>query len=657
MRKKRFSLPLYLYFTLLAVGLVIITGQVLLHYGDLLPGMWEFVLLVFGAGAIALLVSRRIVAPLSQLAREAEAARRFDFSDHPLIRSQVREIDELGAAFDLMRDAVRRFLRLNRRLAMETDFETLRPWLLDKLVDIADAKGGVLYLMDAVSGEVKATALDLEGAKAKPAHGIPPLQQHAMPGLMQLACSRMQPLSGQFKPDELIALGLSAELCGLNALALPLCDRNTQMLGMLLLFKDGEVDPANISFIEALTASAITSLETQELFRAQKAMVEATIHMVANAIDAKSQYTGGHCSRVPELTFMLARAACDAKEGPYADFNLTGEQWEALHIAGWLHDCGKVTTPEYVVDKATKLETIYNRIHEIRTRFEVLKRDADIAYWRGLAEGGAAEALAAQRDALWAQLDAEFAFVARCNVGAEFFSQDDQKRLQDIASRRWLRTLDNQLGLSRDELARYPEQTAPLPVEEALLADLPQHRIPRPASECIAEDHPLGFKMTVPELLYHHGELHDLCISRGTLTEEERYKINQHIVQTIIMLSGLPLPKHLHTVPDIAGGHHEKMDGTGYPRRLQKEQLKPEARMMAIADIFEALTAGDRPYKQGKTLSEAMGIMAKMCQQQHIDAELFELFLRSGVYRDYAQRYMKPEQMDDVDVDALLAEV
>ena len=325
-----------------------------------------------------------------------------------------------------------------------------------------------------------------------------------------------------------------------------------------------------------------------------------------------------------------------------------------MHIAAWLHDCGKVTTPEYVVDKATKLETIHDRIHEVRMRFEVLKRDAEIAYWRGLAQGGDEPALRATRDAAWSRLDEEFAFVASCNTGGEFLSAERQERLRQIGAQGWWRTLDDRLGLSRDELARRPEGPASLPVEEHVLADKPEHRIPRPAGEGMAPDNPWGFRMDVPELLYDRGELHNLTVSRGTLSAEERYKINEHIVQTIVMLTQLPFPRHLQSVPEIAGGHHEKMDGTGYPRGLKREEMSPVARMMAIADIFEALTAADRPYKSGKTLSQALAIMAKMRNDQHIDPELFELFLRSGVYREYAGRFMRAEQIDDVVIEDYL---
>ena len=647
------SLPLYLHITLLSVGLVAVTGLVLRHFGDAIPGIGEFGLLLGTVAVVALVASRRIAAPLAELAKQAEAVRRFDFGDHPQLRSSVQEIDQLGGAFDLMRDAVRRFLRINRRLATETDFDALQPWLLDKMVDIAGARGGVLYLVDAGDDTLAATALDAEGGKASGMPGLPRLQQAALPQLMGNARATLQPANGRMSAVELASLGLDARFAAFGTLALPLRDRREQLLGMLLLFKD-EIEAANASFIEALAASAATALETQELLRAQKALLEATIRMVAGAIDAQSPYTGGHCERVPELTFMLARAACAAADGPYAGFDLDTEQWEALHIAAWLHDCGKVTTPEYVVDKATKLETVNDRIHEIRTRFEVLKRDAEIAYWRSVAQGGDEPALQARRDALLATLDEEFAFVATCNVGGEFLSPDKQARLREIGARRWQRTLDDRIGLSRDELARKPPQAMPLPAEETLLADKPEHRIARPESERIPADNRWGFRMDVPELLYNRGELHNLSISRGTLTAEERYKINEHMVQTIVMLGELPFPRHLRAVPEIAGGHHEKMDGTGYPKRLARDELSPLARMMAIADIFEALTAADRPYKPGKTLSEALSIMAKMRQDQHIDPELFEVFLRSGVHHDYAQRFMRAEQVDAVRIEDYL---
>jgi hypothetical protein len=252
-----------------------------------------------------------------------------------------------------------------------------------------------------------------------------------------------------------------------------------------------------------------------------------------------------------------------------------------------------------------------------------------------------------------ATLDEEFAFVAACNEGREFMAPEHVARLKAIAARTWQRTLDNRLGVSHEEalrLARSPPE--PLPVTEQLLCDRPDHVIERGSQDRMPPDNPWGFRLDVPEHLYDRGEIRNLCVARGTLTEEERYKINDHIAQTIIMLTKLPFPKHLKSVPELAGGHHEKMDGTGYPKRLSRGDMSVQARIMAIADIFEALTATDRPYKKGKRLSEAIAIMARMKKERHIDPDLFDLFLESGVYRAYADRYMDRHYIDDVDVKA-----
>lgn len=410
--------------------------------------------------------------------------------------------------------------------------------------------------------------------------------------------------------------------------------------------------------IEALASQAAVCVERTQLFENQERLIDAIIAILAGAIDAKSPYTGGHCSRVPELAQMLAKEAAACSSGPLAAFGFADEDaWREFRIGAWLHDCGKVTTPEYVVDKATKLETNYNRIHEIRTRFEVLLRDAEIARLQGLLAGGDAEALAASYEARRRQLEDDFAFVAASNLGAEAFDAGKAARLQQIARQSWQRHFDDTLGLAWEEHGRRTEggcrPAETLPVEEPLLADKPWHRVPRPAQQRPDPRH--GFRLPVPELLYNLGELTNLSVSRGTLTEEERYVINDHIVQTIQMLEGLPFPRKLARVAEIAGGHHETLDGRGYPRGLTAEQLSIPARILAIADIFEALTAADRPYKRAKTLSESVEILAGFRDRRHIDPDLFALFLRSGVYRTYAEAFLKPEQLDDVDIERYLS--
>jgi HD-GYP domain-containing protein (c-di-GMP phosphodiesterase class II) len=447
-------------------------------------------------------------------------------------------------------------------------------------------------------------------------------------------------------------------------LAVPMKNSQGEVIGVLQLLnaedtKTGEVIPFGGDIqplIEALASQAAVALDNKQLLDAQKALLDSFIELIGSAIDSKSPYTGGHCQRVPELTKMLAAAACEETDGPYADFDLTEDEWYELHIAAWLHDCGKVTTPEYVVDKATKLETIYDRIHEIRTRFEVIKREAEIEYLKAVIDDkGDTDSLRADLDARLAQLDDDFAFIAESNIGGEFMAPERIERVKEIAGITWTRTLDNRIGVAHEEKIRWDRTLAPdLPVQENLLSDRDDHIFYREEGQAEPADDPHGFKLDMPELKFNLGEIYNLCIGRGTLTAEERFKINDHIVQTIIMLEQLPFPEHLKRVPEYAGGHHEKMDGTGYPKKLNKDDMSTPAKIMAIADIFEALTAADRPYKLPKKLSASVEIMSFMKKDAHIDADLFELFLTSGVYKVYADKFLKPEQLDDVDISQYL---
>nr|WP_316639994.1 HD domain-containing phosphohydrolase [uncultured Roseateles sp.] len=615
------------------------------------------------------LVSR----PLEQLAREAETIRRFDFGGPDPARSRIREVDRLALAMTGMKHTLSRFMEISSALSAERQFDTLLQRILTETISVAGATGGALHLLSTDGTRLEPMGVRLHGAPGEPA------------ALIEWRLDDADSLSAAVqavRQDRMISLDLhwedpaqlahySAVFMGLNTtsfrlVALPLKNRQNEVVGTLSLSfvpdenhgadRPQDLSPSRKAFIEALAGPAAVAIDNQLLLRARKELLESFIQLVAGAIDAKSPYTGAHCQRVPELTKMLARAACDAGSGPFAAFNLDDDGWEALHIAGWLHDCGKVTTPEFVVDKATKLETINDRIHEVRMRFELLKREALLARYEALLSP---QDLEQTRQALapeLAQLDQEFAFVAACNQGGETMSEAQLARLREIGARRWTRTLDDRLGLSSDELKRKAARPAAvLPVQEALLADKPEHVLPRPERERPPEANPLGFKLQVPEHLYNRGELYNLSVARGTLTEEERYKINDHIVQTIKMLNELPLPRHLRNVPEIAGGHHEKMDGSGYPRGLTREQMSVPARMMAVADVFEALTADDRPYKKGKPLSEALDIMATMRREQHIDGELFELFLRSGVCMDYARRFLHPEQIDVGELEVYLA--
>ncbi|MDY7560502.1 HD domain-containing phosphohydrolase [Pseudomonas sp. 10B1] len=614
-------------------------------------------------------ISRIMVKPLRELVSEADAIRGFDFTHPASHRSLVLEVDQLSLSMARMKATLVSFLRITASLSAETHFDTLLQKLLCETVTINQAQAGLIYLVNSESGYLEPSGLIVLGVQNEPQRygiGAHDLNNRQLPGwLQQLITGKSSTVValGFEQADDLQGLMQAIEAPRVHLLAIHLSNQHGETIGVLNLIHTDtgtrsdleKISPERVAFTEAVSGAAAICIESQRLQARQKLLLDSFIQLIAGAIDAKSPYTGGHCQRVPVLTLMLARAAAASQQPAFLDFHPTEDEWETLHIAAWLHDCGKVTTPEYVVDKATKLETLHNRIHEIRTRFEVLKRDAWITYWQGLAMGGDSLELATTRDVELTELDDDFSFVACSNLGAEAMDDSDLHRLQQIAARSWMRTLDDRIGVSWEENNRQSRQpVTALPARETLLADRPEHLIERAEAEDIPADNPWGFKLDVPRYKFNHGELYNLSIRRGTLTHEERYIINHHMVQTILMLSRLPFPAHLKGVAEIAGGHHEKMDGTGYPKRLKRAEMSIAARMMAIADIFEALTAADRPYKKGKSLSEALSIMAQMCVDEHIDPPLFELFIQADIFQRYAESFLQPQQIDAVDKTSLL---
>jgi response regulator RpfG family c-di-GMP phosphodiesterase len=341
------------------------------------------------------------------------------------------------------------------------------------------------------------------------------------------------------------------------------------------------------------------ALTNKRLVEELKTLFEAFIQLIATAIDKKSEYTGGHCARVPVITMMLADEVASTTKGTYKDFSMGEKQRYELYIAAWLHDCGKVATPPHVVDKGTKLETIFDRIELIRTRMELLKRDAEIAFLKRQLNGQSMDTYDKTYTDTIEQINENMSFLESCNIGGEFMKPELQEKVRSIA--------EEKLNLHGKE--------------QNILTD---------------------------------EEVQNLNIPKGTLLPEEREIINDHIVITIEMLEQLPYPKYLKNVPEFAGGHHEKMDGTGYPKGLKSNQMSTQAKIMAIADIYEALTAADRPYKEGKKLSQAMRIMGFMKNDYHIDEELFEIFVRTGVYKTYADEYIAKTQIDPVDEEAVI---
>ena len=390
-------------------------------------------------------------------------------------------------------------------------------------------------------------------------------------------------------------------------LTVPMKDHEGEIIGVLQLInaKDratGKIVPFSETderLAQSLASQAAVALTNRLLIIQLENLFESFIQLLNQAIDEKSAYTGGHCHRVPILTMLLAEAANRTAAGPLAGWQMTDKDRYELKIAALLHDCGKVTTPVHVVDKATKLQTIYDRIDLIDTRFEVIKRDAEIELLRAKGSAAPAEAKAldeAHRERL-RKIEDDRWFLRICNVGSEAMQPGAAERVHAIARKyRW----KNWRGEEVDFLSE--------------------------------------------------NEVENLTISFGTLTAAERRIINRHVEVSIRMLEALPWPRHLRNVPEYAGGHHERMDGKGYPRGLKRDEMSVPARIMGIADIFEALTAKDRPYKVGKTLTESLNILGLMKLNGHIDPDLFDIFIRERVYESYAREFMDPKQVDAVDV-------
>ena len=524
----------------------------------------------------------------------------------------------LRGYIDSLQNQISNMSAIGLALSKEKDMDKLLEMILLEAKRISNADGGTLYMMtddQRLKFSIMITDslnIHMGGTSGKeiPFYPVKLYMDDGQPNKTMIAANAGLTGDTINIPDAYKAKGF--DFGGTNAfdektgyrsksfLTVPLKNHEDEIIGVLQLLNAQDIKTKKVipfsgnvqKSVEALSSQAAVAITNKNLIKDLEVLFESFIKLIASAIDAKSPYTGGHCSRVPEITMMLAESVNEINDGPFAGIQFTDKEMYELKIAAWLHDCGKVATPEAVVDKGTKLETIYDRIHTVATRFEVLKRDEEIKYLKkqlkiqkddSLIENQKKEALKKARTLYLKRIkqqEDDKSFIEESNVGGEFMSQDRKDRVNKIASYRWK---DN----------------------------------------------------GSPKPFFSEDEIYNLCISRGTLTPEERKIINDHIVVTIDMLEQLPYPKHLRNVPEFAGGHHEKLDGTGYPKGLNHSEMSVQAKIMAIADIFEALTARDRPYKKGKTLSQAMRILGFMKNDAHIDTELFEVFVKEKIYLKY----------------------
>lgn len=538
---------------------------------------------------------------------------------HPYLLKRLERLNSIGVA-----------------LSAERDSQRLLEMILLGAQEITNADGGTLYTIHEESHlkfEImrnKTLNLALGGTTGQeiPFSPLPLYFEDGSPNLTTVAShatlnNKTINISDAYQAENFDFSGTRKfdEKTGYRSqsfLTIPMKNHESEVIGVLQLINaididSGEIIPfslANQSLVESLASQAAVAMTNQNLIAGLKDLFESFIELIADAIDQKSPYTGGHCRRVPELTMMLAQAAIDAKSGPLKDFTLDENELYELKVASWLHDCGKVTTPEAVMDKPTKLSSIFDRIELIEQRFDLLKQQAENDMLKKqlalLRNNGSSTDLTAEFRLLQAELDAfrqrcdlDRDFLRTSNFGSESMTDEDQQRVRDIGMREFIDANGRKAKFLTDD------------------------------------------------------ELYNLSIVRGTLTAEERAVINSHIDVTISMLESLPYPRSLLRVPEYACGHHERMDGTGYPRGLTREQMSVPARMMGIADIFEALTSKDRPYKKAKTLSESLNILGRMKVNHHIDPDLFDIFIRNKIYLKYAELFLEPEQIDEVD-DAMI---
>ena len=534
----------------------------------------------------------------------------------------------------VLEDRVKRLQEIGLALSTEDDINVIFELIMDEAKNITNADGRTLYMISDDGKTMKFEIMATEsmnfsqGGTTGVEITIPPMQlfnedgtpNHSSIVAYSANTGKIVNIKDAYKEKGFDFTGAknfdkNTGYRTQSVLSVPLKNHENDIVGVMQLInaKDPKSDKT-ISFsddmqnqVESLASQGAVALTNKRLVAELKNLFESFIQLIATAIDKKSPYTGGHCERVPEITMLLADAVEKTKVGKYADFSMNEDERYELYIAGWLHDCGKVATPPHVVDKGMKLETITDRIEVMDTRFEVLKRDAEISMLKKQialikkgSANGAIKTLETDLETQTNQLSSDQSFIQKTNRGGEFMEKEDQQRVADIGNYKWK-----------------------------------------------LEGKKINF--------FDEKDVRNLQIPKGTLLPEEREIINDHIVITIDMLEKLPYPKKLRNVPEFAGGHHEKLDGTGYPKGLKDEEMSVQAKMMAIADIYEALTAADRPYKDGKKLSQAMRIMGFMKKDYEIDQDLFEIFVKEGVYKQYAEKYLGDDQLDEVDEAAVLA--
>ena len=517
-------------------------------------------------------------------------------------------------------DQIRRLNQIGTALSAEKNLDRLLEMIVDEARKFTNADGGTLYIMSDDDEElhfaiVQNTSLNIRmggtggkitwpSVKLKNLDGSP---NHANVSAYAAITGQVVNISDVYHAEGFNFEGtrkFDAETGyrSKSMLVVPMRNHENDIIGVLQLLnaqiaRTTEVisfSTENQKMTESLASQAAVAISNNRLIHDLEHLLESFIRTIATAIDEKSPYTGGHVRRVSELTMTIAEKINKSVDGPYAGVSFDEDELKELRISAWLHDVGKITTPEYIVDKGKKLETIYNRMEALKERFEILRRDHAIEELKNGNRQRNRKSVKKTIDSAAKEemdLDADYEFLTDINTGTKFMDEKMLDRLKNIAGRKWNLGGDLRNLLSDDEVC-------------------------------------------------------NLSIPLGTLTDKEKEIVKNHVTVTHKMLSQLPFPKKLKNVSYYASSHHERIDGAGYPFGLKGDEIPLQARIIALADIFDALTAKDRPYKKEKTLSEAVKIMGYMVKDNHIDRDLFELFIKERIHLDYAKKELTPNQMD-----------
>ncbi|MGB5920035.1 HD domain-containing phosphohydrolase [Arcobacter sp.] len=519
---------------------------------------------------------------------------------------------------------IKKLIDIGKSLTSEKNFDVLMEKILLGAKEFSDADGGTLYLVSDDEKRLKfqvvqtdSLSIKMGGTEGKITWPELPLyKEDGKPNEQMVAAlcaldGKLINIPDVYETKDFNFEGTKKfdESTGYRTksmLVIPMKNHEDDVIGVLQLLNKMDDDGNTITFtnedkqlIESMASQAAVSITNNRLITELENLLDSFIKSIATAIGEKSEYTGGHINRVAEIAETLTKAINDDTT-VFKDINFSADEIKQMSRAAWLHDIGKIVTPEYVVDKGKKLETIYDRVNTVKAKFEIVKKDYELAYYKNLSNTSSQkekEQLTIAFQNKITSLEEDLDFVISCNTGGEFMEDEKIERIKEIAKEK--------LKINGEDMN-----------------------------------------------LLSENEVYNLCIKKGTLTNEERDIINNHVTVSYKMLETMPFPKKLRRVPVIAGSHHKMVKGGGYSApEILDLPMTIEDKILAVADVFEALTANDRPYKKANSLNTSLKILSFMIKDQHLDRDIVKFFVDNNLHLDYANKYLSEEQMDEITVD------